>query len=59
MDRIIAFTKENLIDKDTLGEIISLLLDPQTCGPLLISCDPKYESVLKENWYKVGEVINR
>ena len=59
MDRIIAFTKENLIDKDTLGEIISLLLDPQTCGPLLISCHPKYESVLKENWYKVGEVINR
>ncbi len=59
MDRIIAFTNENLIDKDTFGEIISLLLDPQTCGPLLISCDPKYESVLKENWYKVGEVINR
>jgi len=59
MDRIIAFTKENLIDKDTLGEIISLLLDPQTCGPLLISCDPKYESVLKDNWYKVGEVIKR
>ena len=59
IDRIISFTKENLIDKETLDEIISLLLDPQTCGPLLISCDPKYESVLKENWYKVGEVINR
>ena len=57
-DRIIAFSKENLIDKVTLNERISLLLDPQTCGPLLISCDPKYESVLKENWYKVGEVIN-
>ena len=59
MDRIIAFTKENLIDNETLSEIMSLLLDPQTCGPLLISCDPKYESVLKDNWYKVGEVIKR
>ena len=23
------------------------------------NCDPKYESVLKDNWYKVGEVIKR
>ncbi len=58
-DRIISFTKEHLIDNETLSEIMSLLLDPQTCGPLLISCDPKYESVLKDNWYKVGEVIKR
>ena len=58
-DRIISFTKENLIDNETLSEIMSLLLDPQTCGPLLISCDPKYESVLKDNWYKVGEAIKR
>ena len=58
-DRIITFSKEDLIDKETLNERISLLLDPQTCGPLLISCDPKYESVLKNNWYKVGEVIKK
>ena len=58
-DRIISFAKENLINNETLSEIMSLLLDPQTCGPLLISCDPKYESVLKDNWYKVGEVIKR
>ena len=58
-DRIISFSKENLIDIKTLSERISLLLDPQTCGPLLISCDPKYEYVLKDNWYKVGEVIKK
>ncbi len=54
--RIIAFAKENSIDKKILKERISLLIDPQTCGPLLISCDPKYEKNLKDNWYKVGEV---
>ena len=58
-DRIITFSRENSIDKKTLKDRISLLLDPQTCGPLLISCAPKYESVLKDNWYKVGEVIER
>ena len=57
-DRIISFLQENSIDKKTLSERISLLLDPQTCGPLLISCNPKYANVLKDNWYKVGEVIN-
>ena len=58
-DRIISFSKEKLIDKEILDQGISLLLDPQTCGPLLISCDPKYESILKDNWYKVGEVLKR
>ena len=56
-DRIISFSKVNSIDKLTFQDRVSLLLDPQTCGPLLISCDPKYESVLKDHWYKVGEVI--
>ena len=57
IDRIISFSSENSINKETLSETISLLLDPQTCGPLLISCNPKFESILKDNWYKVGEVI--
>ena len=58
-DRIISFLNENSVDKEILNERISLLLDPQTCGPLLISCPPKYEIPLKDNWYKVGEVINK
>ena len=33
-----------------------LLCDPQTCGPLLISCDPNYIDLLGDNWFKVGEV---
>ena len=57
-ERIISFSGENTIDEKTLNERISLLFDPQTCGPLLISCDPKYEGYLKNNWYKVGEVMS-
>ncbi len=56
--RIILFSKKNKIHNESFKEKISLLLDPQTCGPLLISCNPKYESFLKDEWYKVGEVIN-
>ena len=44
--RIISFSKKNKVDSASFKEKISLLLDPQTCGPLLISCDPKYESFL-------------
>ncbi len=57
-NRIISFSKKNKVNSDSFKEKISLLLDPQTCGPLLISCDPKYESFLKDEWYKVGEVMN-
>ncbi len=55
--RIINFLNENSFDKETFKERISLLLDPQTCGPLLISCNRKYENTLKDKWYKVGEVV--
>ncbi|ABM71544.1 Selenide,water dikinase [Prochlorococcus marinus str. MIT 9515] len=57
-NRIISFSKKNKVNSESFKEKISLLLDPQTCGPLLISCDPKYESFLNDEWYKVGEVIN-
>ena len=56
--RIISFSEKRKVDEDRFRGIISLLLDPQTCGPLLISCHPKYESFLKNQWYKVGKVIN-
>ena len=55
--RIINFLNENSLDNETFNERISLLLDPQTCGPLLISCNRKYENILKDKWYKVGEVV--
>ncbi len=57
-DRIIVFSKKNKVNIDSFKEKVSLLLDPQTCGPLLICCAPKYEKILKDDWYKVGEVIN-
>jgi len=55
--RIINFLNENSLDKETFNERLSLLLDPQTCGPLLISCNRKYENTLRDKWYKVGEVV--
>ena len=58
-DKIISFSKVYSSDQDIFKERISLLLDPQTCGPLLISCNPKYESALKNNWYKIGKVIKK
>ncbi len=57
-NRIISFSKKNKVNSNRFKERIALLLDPQTCGPLLISCNPKYESFLKDEWYKVGEVID-
>ena len=56
-NRIISFLN-NEVNSASFKEKISLLIDPQTCGPLLISCDPKFESFLKDGWYKVGKVIN-
>ena len=56
-NRIISFLKKNEVNSEDFKAKIALLLDPQTCGPLLISCDPKYETFLKDEWYKVGEVI--
>ena len=55
--RIINFLNENSLDQETFNERISLLLDPQTCGPLLISCNRKYENYLKDKWCMVGEVV--
>ena len=55
--RIINFLNENSLDEETYNERISLLLDPQTCGPLLISCNSKYENILKDKWYTVGKVV--
>ena len=55
--RIINFLNENSLHKEDFDERIALLLDPQTCGPLLISCNRKYENTLKDKWYKVGEVV--
>ena len=57
--RIISFSEKRKVDEDRFRGIISLLLDPQTCGPLLITCHPKYESFLKDKWYKVGQVTDR
>ncbi len=58
-ERVINFNLGNNIDPKE-GEIIKkLLCDPQTCGPLLISCNEKFEKYFDNNWYKVGIVNNK
>ncbi len=36
-----------------------LLCDPQTCGPLLISCESKYAKYFDNNWYQIGKVYKK
>ena len=56
---IIDFVLENSINPEEGKTIKKLLCDPQTCGPLLISCNEKFEKYLDNNWYKVGIVDNK
>ncbi len=39
--------------------ILDLIIDPQTCGPLLLACSPEVASNIlsKDCWYKIGDVI--
>ena len=43
--------------------LLELLVDPQTCGPLLISTTPKFAKSLmknyKHNWHLIGEVMSK
>ena len=56
-DKSVIFVQQKNIIQKEFSERIELLLDPQTCGPLLISCNPIYEKYLTKNWYKIGEVL--
>ena len=56
--REIIFDLEEDLNMDKISERIELLLDPQTCGPILISCKPKFEKYFKNNWYKVGRICD-
>ncbi len=59
-EQLISFSQ---IEKDLkhreLSDKLELLCDPQTCGPILLSCDSKYEEYFDNNWYKVGVVTNK
>ena len=58
-EKEILFLQENDISNGAFWEYLELLIDPQTCGPLLISCNPKYEKYLIQNWYKIGIVTEK
>ena len=40
--------------------MLKVLLDPQTCGPLVISCSPIYSDKLIQNgpWKKIGFIAS-
>ena len=57
--REIIFEAEDSLSKDQINDKIDLLLDPQTCGPILISCHPKYEKYFKKNWYQIGRICDK
>ena len=46
------------LDEQEVNFIKELLVDPQTCGPLVISCDSKIANELIDNfsWQKIGYV---
>ncbi len=56
-EQSICFVQQDKIQSRAFSKRIELLLDPQTCGPLLISCNPIYEKYLYKSWYKIGEVL--
>ena len=58
-EETIIFSKEKYSFDNEFFEKVELLIDPQTCGPLLISCESKYYEYLNSNWYKVGEVVEK
>ena len=56
-EQSIIFVQEKKTILKSYSERIDLLMDPQTCGPLLITCSPEYEKYLNKNWYRIGEVL--
>lgn len=51
--------EEKNSDKKYISNIYNLIIDPQTCGPILICCHPSFSDKLirSGNWYSIGEVI--
>ena len=49
--------KENL-NSPQYKNFLELIIDPQTCGPLVISCSEKasFELIATKNWTKIGSV---
>ena len=59
-EQLISFNQfKNDLKHEELNAKKELLCDPQTCGPLLVSCDPNYHKYFDDNWYKVGVVKNK
>ena len=50
--------KDSSIDSEEIQFVKELIIDPQTCGPLLVSCQPNTAKYLVENlsWIQIGEV---
>ena len=56
----IELVSNDFIDNESLyNTMLKILVDPQTCGPLVISCSPIYSELLimKGPWIKIGFVM--
>tara|TARA_Y100001968_G_scaffold330735_1_gene383416 strand:+ start:9908 stop:12109 length:2202 start_codon:yes stop_codon:yes gene_type:complete len=60
LPRVTLSPNSSFEDKQNLKVIREILIDPQTCGPLLISSDPILDPIFKDldNWIKIGTVLN-
>ena len=45
-------------DSNKYHQIMELIVDPQTCGPLLIACEPEIAEELVSNgpWQRIGYI---
>tara|TARA_B100000674_G_scaffold364441_1_gene307035 strand:+ start:544 stop:2568 length:2025 start_codon:yes stop_codon:yes gene_type:complete len=49
------------VDTKESKSLLDLLVDPQTCGPLLIACEPNTAQILiaRETWTQIGTVARK
>jgi len=57
--REIIFAEADNLSHDQINDRLDLLLDPQTCGPILISCQPKFRKYFTKDWYQVGRICDQ
>ena len=58
-EQFISFSEVQNTFNNELQAKKELICDPQTCGPLLISCESKYKKYFDDNWYQIGVVQNK
>ena len=47
--------------KNQYNNLLELMVDPQTCGPMLIACNPKFREIIKRTgyWTEIGNASTK